>query len=261
MSAIITLTTDWGLMDHYVGAVKGSIISRLPDARIVDITHLIPPFDLKKAAFILRNSYLHFPKKTIHIIGVSTEESESTPHIVVMHHDHYFIGADNGIFTLLFNEIPNQIYELRIPQDTNFFTFSTRDRFVKTAVHLALGNDIEELGVPGTKLNTYINMQPQLDSNKLHARVIYIDNYENIYLNVTADEFTQMGKGRSFSLYIKGKPENIRKVHDAYGEAPEGEIVVLFSTTGFVEIAVNKGNAASLLGFKTDQIVIIEFHG
>lgn len=261
MSAIITLTTDWGLLDHYVGVVKGSIISRLPDARIVDITHLIPPFDLKKAAFILRNTYHFFPKKTIHIIGVSTEESESTPHIVVRHDDQYFIGADNGIFTLLFNEIPELIYELRITQDSNFFTFSTRDRFVKTAVHLALGNDIEELGVPRTELNTYINMQPQLNGNQLQARVMYIDNYQNIYLNVTSEEFTQIGKGRSFSLYIKGKPENIKKVQDAYGETPEGEIVVLYSTTGFVEIAVNKGNAASLLGFKPDQVVIIEFNG
>lgn len=260
MSAIITLTSDWGLLDHYVSAVKGSIIRRLPDARIVDITHQIPPFDLKKAAFILKNAYRHFPDKTIHIIGVNTEESETVPHIVVMHNKHYFIGADNGIFTLLFNEIPEMIYELRIPQDTNYFTFSTRDRFVKTAVHLALGNDIEELGVPRTELTTFINMQPQLNGNQLQARVMYVDNYENLFLNVTSDEFKQIGLGRKFSLFIKGKPEKINMVHDAYGEVAEGEIVVLFSTTGFVEIAVNKGNAASLLGYKPDQVVIIEFH-
>jgi len=260
MSAIITLTSDWGLLDHYVGAVKGAIIKRLPDARIFDITHQIPPFDLKKAAFILKNAYHHFPEKTIHIIGVNTEESETVPHIVMKHHNHYFIGADNGIFTLLFNEIPESIYELRIPQDTNFFTFSTRDRFVKTAVHLALGNDIDELGVPRTELNTFINMQPQLNGNQLQARVMYIDNYENLYLNVTSEEFRQFGKGRKFSLYIKGKPERINMVHDAYGAVAEGEIVVLYSTTGFVEIAVNKGNAASLLGYKADNVVIIEFH-
>lgn len=260
MSAIITLTTDWGLLDHYVGAVKGSIISKLPDARIVDITHEIPPFDLKKAAFILRNAYRHFPEKTIHIIGVNTEESETVPHIVVQHNKHFFIGADNGIFTLLFNEIPQMIYELRIPQDSGFFTFSTRDRFVKTAVHLALGNDIDELGVPRTELNTFINMQPQINGNQLQARVMYVDNYENLFLNVTANEFRQIGLDRRFSLFIKGKPEKINMVHDAYGEVAEGEIVVLYSTTGFVEVAVNKGNAASLLGYKPDQVVIIEFH-
>lgn len=261
MSAIITLTTDWGLLDHYSGAVKGAIISRLPDARVIDITHQIPPFDLKKAAFILKNAYRHFPEKTIHIIGVNTEESETVPHVVVMHQGHYFIGADNGIFTLLFNEIPQKIYELSIPQDTGFFTFSTRDRFVKTAVHLALGNDIEELGAPRTELTTFINMQPQFNGNQLQARVMYIDNYENLFLNITSKEFRELGKDRSFTLYIKGKPEKIAMVHDAYGEVGEGEIVVLHSTTGYIEIAVNKGNAASLLGFRPDQIVIIEFNG
>lgn len=259
MSAIITLTSDWGLLDHYVGAVKGSILKRLPDARIIDITHSIPPFDLKKAAFILRNAWHHFPEKSIHIIGVSTEESELVPHIVVKHKNHFFIGADNGVFSLLFNERPEFIYELSIIQDTGFFTFSTRDRFVKAAVHLALGNDIVELGVPRNELTTYINMQPQMNGNLLQARVLYVDNYENLFLNVTSEEFRQIGQGRRFSLSIKGKPEKINTLHNAYGEVPEGDIVVLNSTTGFIEIAVNKGNAASLLGFRPDQVVVFEF--
>ncbi len=260
MPAIITLTTDWGLLDHYLGAVKGSIISRLPDAKIFDITHLIPPFDLKKAAFILRNAYRNFPENTIHIIGVSTEESESVPHVVVKYNHHYFIGADNGIFTLLFSSLPEEIYELTIPQDTNYFTFSTRDRFVKAAVHLAKGNDVSEIGDPRNQLTTSINMQPHLNGNQLQARVMYVDNYQNLYINVTADEFIQMGQGRSFSLINRGKSEKIKKIHDAYGDVPEGEIAVLFSTTGFVEIAVNRGPAASLLGYKPDQPVLIEFH-
>lgn len=259
MSAIITLTSDWGTIDHYAGAVKGTIISRLPDARIIDITHQIPPFDLKMAAFILKNTYKHYPPKTIHIIGISTEESESVPHIVVLYEDQYFIGADNGIFSLLFNSAPQLIFELRIPQDTGFFTFSTRDRFVKAAIHLALGNDIEELGVPRNELTTFINMQPRLNGNQLQARVMYVDNFGNLFLNVTSDEFKQMGNGRYFSVYVKGRPEKVTTIQNAYGEVAEGEIVVLYSTTGFVEIAVNKGNASTLLGFKPDHVVIIEF--
>jgi hypothetical protein len=259
MSAIITLTTDWGPLDHYTASVKGTIISRLPDARIIDITHEIPPFDLKMAAFILRNAYKHYPPKTIHIIGINTEESETVPHIVVLYDDQYFIGADNGIFTLLFSSAPKSILELRIPQDTGYFTFSTRDRFVKAAVHLALGNDIDELGVPRNELTTFINMQPHLNGNQLQARVMYVDNYGNLFLNVTSEEFRQMGKGRAFDIYVKGRPEKIKSVQNAYGEVAEGEIVVLNSTTGFIEVAVNKGHAASLLGFKPDHVVIIEF--
>lgn len=260
MSAIITLTTDWGLLDHYVGAVKGSILSRLPDARIVDITHLIPPFDIKQAAFILKSAYLSFPPNTVHIIGVNSEESEATPHIVVNHNNHYFIGADNGLFSLLLNTVPNKIVELNIPQDSDYFTFSTRDRFVKTAVHLAKGNPIEELGSVRTEINTLINMKAQLNGHILQARVMYVDNYENLYLNITSQEFREMGQGRKFSLNIKGKPERIGMVNNAYGEVSEGMIVFIYNTSGYVEVAVNKGNAASLLGMKPDDIVVIEFH-
>lgn len=179
---------------------------------------------------------------------------------MVKYNGQYFIGADNGIFTMIFDELPEQIIELSIPQDTGFFTFSSRDRFVKTAIHLALGNDVEDLGIPRSELNTFINMKPQFNGNTLRARVIYVDNYENLFLNVTSKEFRDMGKGRSFSLFIKGKPENIGTVNTAYGEVPEGEIVFLFSTTGFIEIAVNKGNASSLLGLKPDDVVVIEFN-
>jgi S-adenosylmethionine hydrolase len=260
MSAIITLTTDWGNLDHYVSVVKGSIIRRLPDARIIDITHLIPTFDIKKAAFILKNSFSAFPDSTIHIVGVNTEESESVSHIVIKHKGHYFIGADNGIFPLIFNESPDLIIELNVPQDTGFFTFSTKDRFVKTAVHLALGNDIEELGFRRTELTKYTSMQPSFEGNLLRARVVYVDNYENLFLNVTNKQFIEIGKDRRFSLFIKGKPELIGYVSDAYGSVSEGNIVFIHSTTGYIEIAVNRGNASSLLGMKPDDMVLIEFH-
>jgi hypothetical protein len=259
MVPVITLTTDWGMLDHYAGAVKGAILTKLPDARIVDITHQIPPFDLKKASFILRNSYLFFPEGSIHIVGISTEESEANPHVAIQYNGHYFIGADNGVFTLMFDAHPEKIVELTIAQDTGYFIFSTRDRFVKAAVHLAKGGNIDELGDIRSELKALITLRPQINGSNIGGRVIYIDNYENVFLNITAAEFTEVGKNRRFSLIIKGKSHPVNGVRDAYSEVPEGEIAVLFSTTGFVEIAINKGNAASLLGIKNDDVILIEF--
>jgi hypothetical protein len=259
MVPVITLTTDWGMLDHYAGAVKGAILTKLPDARIVDITHQIPPFDLKKASFILRNSYPFFPEGSIHIVGVSTEESETNPHVAIQYNGHYFIGADNGVFTLMFDAHPEKIVELTIAQDTGYFIFSTRDRFVKAAVHLAKGGNIDELGDIRSELKALITLRPQINGSNIGGRVIYIDNYENVFLNITAAEFTEVGKNRRFSLIIKGKSHSVNSVRDAYSEVPEGEIAVLFSTTGFVEIAINKGNAASLLGIKNDDVILIEF--
>src|SRR5512133_2364165 len=99
--AIITLTSDWGLRDHYTGSVKGAILRQLPDAVIVDISHSIQPHNLNQAAFIVRNSYRNFPEGTIHIIGVIEEASIESPHTLVVHDGHYFIGADNGIFSMI----------------------------------------------------------------------------------------------------------------------------------------------------------------
>ncbi len=259
MVPVITLTTDWGLRDHYAGAVKGAILTKLPEARIVDITHNIPPYDLKKVSFILRNSFPSFPEGSIHIVGVNTEESETTPHVAIQYKGHYFIGADNGVFTLMFDGHPEKIVELTVAQDTGYFIFSTRDRFVKAAVHLANGGNIDELGDIRAELKALITLSPQINGSNIGGRVIYIDNYENVFLNITAGEFTEVGKNQRFSLIIKGKSHPVNGVRDAYGEVPEGEIALLFSTTGFVEIAINKGKAASLLGIKNDDVILIEF--
>lgn len=259
MSPIITLTSDWGLRDHYIASVKGALISRLRDVRIVDISHHISPFNLKQGSFVLRNAFPAFPKGTIHIVAINTEESEESPHIALLNDGHYFIGTDNGIFTLMFDVLPEKIIELEIPQDSGYFTFSTRDRFVKAAVHLAKGDPMEELGNLRSELNALISMKPQIDGNTIAGRVIYIDNYENIFLNISYTELEDTGHKRKFALNIKGRKYPVNQLRTAYTDVPPGEIVVIPNSTGFIEIAINSGNAASLLGLHTDDVVLIEF--
>ena len=259
MSSIITLTSDWGLRDHYIASVKGALISRLPDVRIVDISHHISPFNLKQGSFVLRNAFPAFPKGTIHIVGLNTEESESTPHIALLHDGHFFIGTDNGIFTLMFDTLPEKIIELEIPQDSGYFTFSSRDRFVKAAVHLAKGEPLEELGNLRSDLNALISMKPQINGNTIAGRVIYIDNYENVFLNISYTELEDTGNRRKFALNIKGRKYQVNQLRRAYTDVPDGEIAIIPSSTGFIEIAINCGNAASLLGLHVDDVVLIEF--
>ena len=215
MASIITLTSDWGTRDHYVGIVKGALLSRMPGAQIIDISHQISPFDVKQASFVLRSAYPFFPVGTVHIVGINTEESELNPHIALLYKGHYFIGTDNGIFTLMFDSLPEKIVELSITQDTGFFIFSTRDRFVKAAIHLSNGGPIEELGHLRTELKALIRMQPQVNGNTLAGRVMYIDNYENVLLNVTIKEFDEIGMKRRFSLNIKGKSHQVKMLREA----------------------------------------------
>lgn len=254
---VITLTTDWGMKDHYSATVKGAILSRIPEATIVEITHSIPPFDSEQAAFIIRNSWQNFPKGTIHIIGVNTEESVKYSHTAIEFDGQYFIGTDNGIFSLIFDRTPDKIVELTIPQDSDFFTFSTRDRFVKAAEHIALGKKIAELGTIKNKINDKILFKPVIEENVIKGHVIYIDNYENIITNIQAGLFNEMAKGRKFTILFRS--HEIRKISQSYTDVPPGEVVALFDSAGHLEIAMNQGNAAGLLGLDYKDMVRIEF--
>ena len=255
---IITLTSDWGLKDHYLGAVKGTILSKIPDATIVDITHSIPPFEIEQADFIIKNSYKNFPRGTIHIIGINTEESDKMPHIAIEMNNHFFIGTDNGIFSLIFDRPPDKIVELSIPQDSSFFTFSTRDRFINAAAHLSEGKAIEELGDVKENIMEKMLLNPVIDKNVIKGHVIYIDSYENIFTNITESFFKEIAAGRKFSILFR--TYEITKISSSYSDVPAGEILALFDSNNHLEIAMNQGNAAGLLGLDYKDLVRIKFH-
>ncbi|HTX87375.1 MAG TPA: SAM-dependent chlorinase/fluorinase [Bacteroidales bacterium] len=256
--AIITLTSDWGTKDHYLGAVKGAIFSQLPDARVVDITHSIPVFDLNQAAFIIRNSYKNFPRGTIHILGLNTDASIDTPHTLVVHDGHYFIGADNGLFSLIFDEEPEQVIELEVLQDSDYFTFSARDVFVKVACHLAEGKPVSELGHAKKSILKKMSFVPVIDGNLIKGKVIYVDNYENAFTNIHEPLFRSFTKGKKFAILFRSASYRITEISRSYKDVVEGEMLALFSATGHLEIAINQGKASSLLGLKIDQGVMVE---
>jgi len=254
---IITLTSDWGLKDHYSGAVKGAILSRAPNAAIVDITHQIPSFNSEQAAFVIKNAYPNFPKGTVHILAINTEESEKWPHTAVEYKGQYFIGTDNGIFSLILDDVPEKIVEINVPQDTDFFTFSTRDRFVKVAVHLATGGRIEDVGNMRSKLNEKILLRPVIDPDVIKGHVMYIDSYENVITNITEPVFKEQRKGRKFR--IRFRSYEIKKISRSYQDVPPGEILALFDSNRHLEIAMNQGNAAGLLGLNYKDMIRVEF--
>jgi len=255
--AIITLTSDWGMSDHYISAVKGAIISRLPDAQVIDITHNISKFSLGETAFIVKNAYKNFPKGSIHIIGVNSESSIASPHSVIYYDEHFFIGSDNGLFALLCDKAPEKIYEITVMQDSDYFTFPSRDIFAKVACMIAEGNSLDKIGTPRkelTKMNSYL---PVTDENSIKGIIVYFDSYDNAFTNITEALFRQVGKGRKFTAYLKS--EEIQVIHKSYSDVATGDIVLLFSTTTHLEIAINKGSARNLLGINIYDTFRIEF--
>lgn len=256
--AIITLTTDLGDKDIYQAALKGSILKLLPTVTIVDITHSVAAFNVQQAAFILKNSYYYFPEGSVHLIGIDTVYNEQTRYLAIQYKKHFFVGADNGIFSLMFSNAPDEMVELNIMQDLKFLHFPLADIFVKAAVHLAKGGKLTEIGLPVSSIENKMNLQPVIEKNLIKGVVIYIDSFQNVITNITKEFFNQIQQGRRFTLYFK-RNETITHLSWHYNEVPEGEKLCLFGISDHLEIAINKGNASGLLGLNLGDSVIIDF--
>jgi S-adenosylmethionine hydrolase len=250
---IITLTSDLGLKDHYVSAIKGTLLSQSQQITIVDISHQIAVYNIQDAAYILKNAYSNFPKGSIHIIGIKTEQTVQTSHVVVFADGHYFIGADNGIFSLLLETPINKIVAL--PTSTS--TFPSRDVFAIAASALANGTAMEQLGPVRENLLERMPFRAASMGDMIRGTIEYIDSYGNLMCNISKSLFQEVGKGREFT--IEFARYEINKISNNYSNVPEGEILALFNASSKLEIAMNGDKANSMLNLKLNDSITIRF--
>jgi S-adenosyl-L-methionine hydrolase (adenosine-forming) len=254
-----------GLKDFYVASVKASILTRCPDATIVDITHQIAPFDIAQASFVLRNLYNDFPPLTIHIISVNTEADEENPYLLVRYKDQFFISADNGIFSLLFDELPDEMIAIESYTQLKENAFPAKYIFANVACKLIEGDLPDQLGRKINKIRQRVIFRPVVDKNIIRGSIMYIDSYGNLISNITKQLFDEVCKNRPFAIYFSRGLYDIKQIHDNYNQVPEGEKVALFTSGGYLEIAINKGvegsggGASSLFGMKLNDTFRIEF--
>tara|TARA_B100001758_G_C18347606_1_gene577918 strand:+ start:312 stop:1097 length:786 start_codon:yes stop_codon:yes gene_type:complete len=259
--AIITLTTDLGTKDSYLASVKAAILSQLKEVKIVDISNSIEPFNIQQAAYILRNCYKDFPAGTIHVISIDDELSTKCEHIAVKANNHYFIGADNGFFSLVFNDMkPEKIVKLNISLASNCMTFAAKNIFIPSACHLARGGTME---IIGTTINNFqvkkVELKAVLETDTIRGSVIYIDTYGNAITNINKSEFEQVQKSRSFIILFGREDEMITEISKKYKDVTTAEKLAIFGENNLLQIAINKGEASKLLGLKLHEIVRIEF--
>lgn len=257
--AIITLTSDWGTSDYYAASVKGIILSLMPNVTIVDITHEISPFNIAQAGFVMRNCYRNFPEGTIHIIAVETIESDQNPHVVVKANGHYFITTDNGIFSHILDGTYEEAVFIDVEQDTDYFTFSTRDRFAKVAVMIAKGEPLSNIGARRERLNDGGAFCAIVKNNIIEGIVAYIDSYENLITNIPKQLFEEVGAGREFTIKVKGDLYTIDELSESYDDVDTLDPVALFGTHGFLELALNHAKMASLWGIDTRSTIQVVF--
>ncbi len=273
--SIITLTTDYGLKDHFVGALKGKILSEAPEARIVDITHNIDPFNSAEASYIITAAYSSFPKGTVHLIGVDAERNAENDHIAMLWNDHYFICADNGILSMLTQKIlPQQVVAINI-HDRLSVDATDMDIFKTVACHLAKGGLLNVIGREIKTLKPITDLQPIVSKagDSINGNVIYIDHFGNVVVNITKKLFIETGKGRPYEIVMKPKPlKTILPNYSAIaqsGKFPvkyyEGQNLAIFNESGFLEIAIFRsnpatvGSATSLLGLNYRDTITINF--
>ncbi|MFV8376832.1 SAM hydrolase/SAM-dependent halogenase family protein [Flavobacterium sp. LB1P62] len=273
--SIITLTTDYGLKDHFVGALKGKILSEYSDASIIDISHEIDPFNTVEASYIIGASYASFPKSTVHLIGVDMESNKENQHIVMQWNDHYFIAADNGILSMLSQKIvPQKMVAINI-HDRLHNEATDLDVFVKVACHIAKGGLMNVIGKEINTIKQVTDLQAAIavDGNSLKGHVIYIDHFGNVVTNITKKYFIEVAKGRPYEIVMKTK--NIKTILPNYSAIAssdkypikyyEGEKLAIFNEAGFLEIAIFRsnpskvGSANSLLGLNYRDVVTIKF--
>lgn len=261
---IITLTTDFGTSDAYVGVMKGVILGINPNVQIVDITHAVPPQDIHEAAFLIHSAYRYFPKGTIHVIVVDPGVGSDRRTIVCQTDGAFFVCPDNGILTYLLQEvenggeqsadvvaIQNQVYCL--PEVSQ--TFHGRDIFAPVAAHLSLGVPLDDIGPPVRDLVQLPIPDLKVSDRKLTGQIIKIDSFGNAITNISETALTRLKSAPNYEITIGSI--QLRRINRAYAESEIGESLAIIGSFGMLEIAVNGGSAEAALGLKWGDAVVI----
>jgi S-adenosylmethionine hydrolase len=246
---LITLISDIGEKDFITGAIKGQLLRYRQDNNIIDISHSLSAFNYPQAAYVCRNAIKNFPTGTFHLILVNIFDEDSN-HLILAEHNGHFIGcANNGLLTMILEEEPQKYVGLLLDQNVQKSTLFYTNVFAKAINDLQNGKTIEEVGEKSVPLEIKYHLQPTAGDDWLEGQIIFIDNFENVIVNINKIQFEEHRKGRRFSIIFK-RDEIIEELSNSYADVQEGEKLAFFNSAGYLEIAINKGNAAGLFGLQ-----------
>ncbi|MEO8413483.1 MAG: SAM-dependent chlorinase/fluorinase [Ginsengibacter sp.] len=246
---LITLTSDIGRQDFLTGAIKGQLLHVNSNFNIVDISHELSPFNYPQAAYVCRNSIKNFPAHTFHIVLVDLFDKRPDHLLLIQHNDQYIGCADNGLITMILEEVPGKIVALPLKASEKKNTLYCASVFAKAYQQILDGSTIDEVGDTSVSIEVKNPLRPLLGPKYIEGQIIFIDNFENVIINITKEEFEEQRRGRSFKIVFK-RDEIIEKISETYADVHESEKLALFNSANYLEIAVNKGNAAGLFGLE-----------
>ncbi len=249
---LITLTTDFGTTEHFVGTVKGAILSVNPDADIVDISHDVRSHDILDGAFTIAQAYNYFPNRTLHVVIVDPGVGSQRRPVIVDTDKCMFLCPDNGVLSLVMAKEEHRVWHVTAE---HYFltpvsnTFHGRDVFAPVAGWLSRGVEYAKFG---DRINDYIRFAPPrpkpVSEKAFKGIVLKVDKFGNVITNFTSQDLPQLfGAAPPAFKILAGKSE-ITKLNSAYAQSPPGEVFAILGSTGYLELAANRGPAARLLG-------------
>lgn len=244
---IITLTTDIGQHDYIVGAVKGQLLSSSAAFNINDITHYLSQSNYPQAAYVCSNAFKHYPKETFHIIILNLFETQPKQLLIAKYNHQYIACPDNGILTMIAGEKPKEIIALDITHCNTLLQFT--ELIAEAAKKITDGISFAAIGTPVQSIIEKYPLRATIGNNWMEGQILFIDQFENVVINITKEEFEQQRNGRTFKIVFK-RNEVIDMISPNYSSVFEGEKLAWFNSAGYLEISINKGNIAGLFGLQ-----------
>lgn len=252
---LVTLTSDFGYQDYYTAAVKAAVLKHAPEATLVDISHGIEPFNVVQGIHVLQAVYNDFPKGTVHIFAVQGSQPVGK-HIAFQWAGHYFVGSNNGFVGLLAGEAVAYCVSLEAKND-QLATFPAQALYAPAAAQLSQGAPLEAVGIPYPSPQRLLARQLRIVDNQLIGHVVHVDHYGNLVTNIMQATFEQQHRGTRFE--IRFARETLYAIHTHYTQVEPGDCIGIFNSLGLLEIAINQGHAAELLGMQYDSAVSVTF--
>ncbi len=243
---LLTLTSDFGIADPMVGAVKGEILKVNEGFNIIDITHEIEPFNFMQAAYLCKSIFRNYPPESFHLILVNLYDAP-IEHVLLVKHDGQYIGIpDNGLITMILDANPDEVISLYIEGN---------NRSIGTLIHhwmaafqaISAGQALNKIGQPVQELVQKRPMKALISSQYIEGHILMIDKFNNVLVNITIHDFEEARKGRKFKIVLL-RDAFIEEISSSYSDVPDGEKLARFNEAGYLEIAINKGFAAPLFG-------------
>ncbi|MBS1579045.1 MAG: SAM-dependent chlorinase/fluorinase [Bacteroidetes bacterium] len=246
--AIITLSTDLGVQDYLVGAIKGQLLSENKSIQLIDITHHLIQTNYPHAAYSCSSAFKHFPEQTIHIVLLDIYSAKDLKILVAVFNNQIIICPDNGILTLITQTKPELIFSLSTKKENTFLQIT--QTIAKAVGNIIIKKPLNEIGITENNIVERSALKPTIGNNWIEGQILFVDNFENVIINITKEVFDNECRGRKFKIHFK-RNETINTIQHNYASVHETEKLAFFNSAGYLEIAINKGNIAGLFGLNS----------